>query len=79
MHAESGHWDEAKSLRRTMVQNEVQKKPGCSWIVVDKTTNLFVASDMSHPSSDEISHALKHLAALMRDNRLQEDGISQAS
>jgi len=79
MHAGSGHWDEAKSLRRTMVQNEVQKTPGCSWIVVDKTTNLFVASDMSHPSSHEISHALKNLASLMRDNRLQEDGISQAS
>lgn len=77
MYAASGHWDEARSLRRTMIQKEVQKMPGCSWIVVGQKTNSFVAGDISHPCSDEISHALKHLTALMRDNRLQEDGISQ--
>lgn len=77
MYAASGHWDEARSLRRTMIQKEIQKMPGCSWIVVGQKTNLFVAGDMSHPSSDEISHALKHLTALMRDNRLDEDGLSQ--
>lgn len=77
MYAASGHWDEAKSLRRTMVQKEIQKMPGCSWIVVGQKTTSFVAGDISHPSSDEISQALKHLTALMKDNRFQEYGISQ--
>jgi pentatricopeptide repeat protein len=78
IYAASEHWDEARSLRRTMVQKEIQKMPGCSWIVVGQKTSSFVAGDISHPSSDEISHALKHLTSLMRDNSLQEDGISQA-
>ncbi|KAK2433218.1 pentatricopeptide repeat-containing protein, mitochondrial [Trifolium repens] len=76
IYAASEHWDEARSLRRTMVQKEIQKMPGCSWIVVGQKTSSFVAGDISHPSSDEISHALKHLTSLMRDNSLQEDGIS---
>ncbi|XP_058760455.1 pentatricopeptide repeat-containing protein At3g09040, mitochondrial-like [Vicia villosa] len=78
MYAASGHWDEARSLRRTMIQREIQKMPGCSWIVIGQNTNSFVAGDLSHPSSDEISHALKHLTALTRDNRLQEGGISHS-
>ncbi|KAK7312051.1 hypothetical protein VNO77_35589 [Canavalia gladiata] len=76
MYAASGHWDEARSLRRTMIQKDVQKMPGCSWIVVGQKTNLFVAGDILHPSYDEISQALKHLTALMKDNRFQDDGIS---
>ncbi|XP_057421782.1 pentatricopeptide repeat-containing protein At3g09040, mitochondrial [Lotus japonicus] len=77
LHAASGHWDEARSLRRTMMQKEIQKMPGCSWIVVGQKTNSFVASDTSHPCSDEILHILKHLTALMKDNRYQEYGICQ--
>ncbi|KAE9593515.1 putative tetratricopeptide-like helical domain-containing protein [Lupinus albus] len=74
MYASSGHWDEAKSLRRAMIEKEIQKMPGRSWIVVGQNTTSFVAGyDISHPSSDEISQALKHLTALMKDNRFQED------
>ncbi|RDY00619.1 Pentatricopeptide repeat-containing protein, mitochondrial, partial [Mucuna pruriens] len=68
MYAASGHWDEARSLRKTMIQKDIQKMPGCSWIVVGQKTNLFVAGDISHPSYDEISQALKHLTALIKDN-----------
>ncbi|KAL2333086.1 hypothetical protein Fmac_014299 [Flemingia macrophylla] len=75
MYAASGHWDEARSLRRSMIQKDIQKMPGCSWIVVGQKTNLFVAGDISHPSYDEISQALKHLTALTKGNRFQDDGI----
>ncbi|KAK7258262.1 hypothetical protein RIF29_32842 [Crotalaria pallida] len=78
MYASTGHWDEAKSLRRAMIQKDIQKMPGCSWIAVGQKTTSFVAGDnTSHPNSDEISQALKHLTALMKDNRFQEDRISQ--
>ncbi|KAK7341027.1 hypothetical protein VNO80_23951 [Phaseolus coccineus] len=79
MYAASGLWDEARSLRRTMIQKDIKKMPGCSWIVVGQKTNLFVAGDMSHPSCDEISLALKHLTALIKDNRFQDGGISRLS
>ncbi|KAK7404209.1 hypothetical protein VNO78_04897 [Psophocarpus tetragonolobus] len=68
MYAASGHWDEARSLRRIMIQKDIQKMPGCSWIIVEQETNLFVAGDTSHPRYDEISQALKHLTALIKDN-----------
>ncbi|TKY68069.1 Pentatricopeptide repeat-containing protein mitochondrial [Spatholobus suberectus] len=77
MYAASGNWDEARSLRRTMIQKDIQKMPGCSWIVVGQKTNLFVVGDISHPSYDEISQALKHLTALIKDSRFQDDGIAQ--
>ncbi|XP_027355390.1 pentatricopeptide repeat-containing protein At3g09040, mitochondrial [Abrus precatorius] len=76
MYAASGHWDEARSLRRTMIEKDIQKMPGCSWIVVGQKINLFLAGDILHPSYDEISQALKHLTALIKDNRVQDGGIS---
>ncbi|KOM52548.1 hypothetical protein LR48_Vigan09g120700 [Vigna angularis] len=72
LYAASGLWDEARSLRRTMMQKDIQKMPGCSWIVVGQNTNLFVAGDKSHPSCDEISLALKHLTALIKDNTFHD-------
>ncbi|BAU03232.1 hypothetical protein VIGAN_UM049900, partial [Vigna angularis var. angularis] len=50
LYAASGLWDEARSLRRTMMQKDIQKMPGCSEIIVGQNTNLFVAGDKSHPS-----------------------------
>ena len=73
MYAASEHWDEARSLRRTMIKKDIQKIPGCSWIVVGQETNLFVAGDISHSSYDEISKALKHLTALIKDNNRFQD------
>ncbi|KAG4984795.1 hypothetical protein GLYMA_12G001100v4 [Glycine max] len=73
MYAASGNWDEARSLRRTMIKKDIQKIPGCSWIVVGQETNLFVAGDISHSSYDEISKALKHLTALIKDNNRFQD------
>ncbi|RYR39322.1 hypothetical protein HN51_027913 [Arachis hypogaea] len=34
MYDASGHWNEARSLRRTMIQKEIQIMLGCSWIIV---------------------------------------------
>ncbi|XP_054811365.1 pentatricopeptide repeat-containing protein At3g09040, mitochondrial [Prosopis cineraria] len=79
IYAASGHWNEARSLRRTMREKEVQKMPGFSWIVVGQNTNIFVAGDKSHYSSDEIYETLKHLTALMREDRFQEGGTFQVA
>ncbi|XP_061362868.1 pentatricopeptide repeat-containing protein At3g09040, mitochondrial [Gastrolobium bilobum] len=49
MYAASGLWDEARYLRRTMIQKEIQKMPGCSWIVVGQKTNSFVAGRWNFP------------------------------
>ncbi|KAM2604617.1 hypothetical protein TB2_033505 [Malus domestica] len=67
IHAASGNWDEASSLRREMKEKKLTKVPGCSWIVVGQTTNLFVAGDKSHPNAGEIIAALKYLTAVMKE------------
>ncbi|KAI4324168.1 hypothetical protein L6164_023725 [Bauhinia variegata] len=79
IYAASGHWDEARSLRRKMIEKEVQKMPGCSWMILGKKTNLFVAGDKSHPSSDAIYETLKHLTALMKEDKFQEEGTFHVS
>ncbi|KAK4256241.1 hypothetical protein QN277_009131 [Acacia crassicarpa] len=79
IYAASGHWNAARSLRKTMIEKEVQKMPGFSWIVVGQNTNIFVASDKSHFSSDEIYETLKHLTALMKEDRFQEGEPFQVS
>ncbi|KAF7836464.1 pentatricopeptide repeat-containing protein [Senna tora] len=79
IYAALGHWNEARSLRRTMIEKEVQKMPGCSWIVVGQNTNLFVAGDKSHFSSDEIYETLKHLTTLMKEDRFLEGGTFQVA
>ncbi|OMP05292.1 hypothetical protein COLO4_08946 [Corchorus olitorius] len=68
IYAASGNWDEANALRKAMRENGVQKFPGCSWIVVEQKTDLFVAGDKSHPKADEIEVILKDLVALMRED-----------
>ncbi|GMP79696.1 hypothetical protein CsSME_00035141 [Camellia sinensis var. sinensis] len=67
IYAASGNWDGVNSVRRMMKEKGARKFPGCSWIVVGQKTNLFVAGDKFHPSSDEIHAVLKDLTALMKD------------
>ncbi|CAN0901717.1 Pentatricopeptide repeat-containing protein At3g09040, mitochondrial [Linum grandiflorum] len=67
IHAASGNWEEVMNLRRSMKEKGLKKVPGCSWITVGKTTEFFVAGEISHPSADGIGLMLKDLAALMKD------------
>nr|GMC64042.1 pentatricopeptide repeat-containing protein At3g49710 [Ipomoea batatas] len=53
MHASSGRWEEVAAIRKQMRDKGVKKKPGCSWIEVDKRIHVFVAEDHSHPMIKE--------------------------
>ncbi|RYQ90070.1 hypothetical protein Ahy_B09g096356 [Arachis hypogaea] len=88
MYAASGHWNEVRSLRRTMIQKEIQKMPGCSWIVVGQKTNSFVAGTVrfnldpfnEHNDAD-LWEALEraHLKDVIRRNSLGLDAeVSEA-
>ncbi|VFQ75361.1 unnamed protein product [Cuscuta campestris] len=50
----SGRWEEVAAIRKEMRDKGVKKKPGCSWIEVDKRIHVFVAEDHSHPMIKEI-------------------------
>lgn len=68
IYAASGNWDEVNVLRREMREKGVKKLPGCSWIVVEQKTNIFVAGDKSHSSAGKIDLVLKNLTALMKED-----------
>ncbi|XP_063944995.1 pentatricopeptide repeat-containing protein At3g49710 isoform X2 [Daucus carota subsp. sativus] len=54
MYAHAGRWDEVASVRKLMRDNGVKKKPGCSWIEMNKKVHVFVAEDNSHPMIKDI-------------------------
>ncbi|KDP43044.1 hypothetical protein JCGZ_25230 [Jatropha curcas] len=68
IYAASGNWDDVNTLRRAMREKGVKKLPGCSWIVVGQKTNIFVAGDKSHSSSEKIDVVLGDLTALMKED-----------
>ncbi|KAJ1392783.1 Tetratricopeptide-like helical domain superfamily [Sesbania bispinosa] len=71
--------DEALNLYREMRDNNVLPDQA-TFVTVLRACALLSSlrdGDKSHSSSDEILHVLKHLTALMIDNRFQEYGISQ--
>lgn len=54
MYARAGRWEEVASVRKLMRDNGVKKKPGCSWIEMNKKVHVFVAEDISHPMIKDI-------------------------
>ncbi|GLU20171.1 hypothetical protein SLE2022_363830 [Rubroshorea leprosula] len=63
MYASAGKWEEVASVRKLMRDRGARKKPGCSWIEVNKMVHVFVAEDSSHPMIKEI---YKYLAEMSR-------------
>ncbi|CAK8531625.1 unnamed protein product [Lathyrus sativus] len=63
MYASDGRWEEVARLKRLMRERGVKKKPGCSWIEIDKKVHVFVAEDTSHPRIKEIH---KYMGELLR-------------
>ncbi|TKY46703.1 Pentatricopeptide repeat-containing protein [Spatholobus suberectus] len=54
MYASAGRWEEAATVKRLMRERGVKKKPGCSWIEIDKKVHVFMAEDTSHPMIKQI-------------------------
>ncbi|MBA0620305.1 hypothetical protein Godav_006054 [Gossypium davidsonii] len=66
MYASSGEWEEAAMVRKLMRDRGVRKKPGCSWIEVNKRIHVFVAEDISHPMIKEIYKYLEEMGRKIR-------------
>ncbi|KAF5182795.1 Pentatricopeptide repeat-containing protein [Thalictrum thalictroides] len=68
IYAASKNWDGVNMVRKSMRERRVTKFPGCSWIVVGKKTDLFVAGDKLHPNAGEICALLNDMTPLMKDH-----------
>ncbi|KAK7381078.1 hypothetical protein VNO78_33602 [Psophocarpus tetragonolobus] len=53
MYVSAARWEEPTTVKRLMRDREVKKKPGCSWMEMNKVY-AFVAEDTSHPMIKEV-------------------------
>ncbi|KAK7304934.1 hypothetical protein VNO77_42828 [Canavalia gladiata] len=66
MYASACRWEEAATVKRLMRERGVKKKPGCSWIEIDKKVHVFVAEDTSHPKIKEIHEYMVEMLRKMK-------------
>ncbi|XP_057871239.2 pentatricopeptide repeat-containing protein At3g49710 [Cryptomeria japonica] len=67
MYAAADKWNDVTRVRRMMKDKGVKKKPGCSWIEINKKVHAFVAGDRSHPQMKEIYATLEILASKLKE------------
>ncbi|XP_057519636.1 pentatricopeptide repeat-containing protein At3g49710 [Amaranthus tricolor] len=86
MFADAERWDDVAKVRRLMRNRNLRKKPGCSWIELNKKVHIFVAEDASHPMIREIYEYLEEILLKIKhvgyvpDVRLalvKDDGIGE--
>ncbi|KAE9608625.1 putative tetratricopeptide-like helical domain-containing protein [Lupinus albus] len=58
LYASEAKWDGVMEIRRMMRDKDLKKPAGCSWIEVERTNNIFVAGDCSHPQRSIIYSTL---------------------
>lgn len=58
LYASQNKWNEVRKLRLKMKELGLRKKPGCSWIEVDKRIQTFLADDKSFPLVDNVYQCL---------------------
>ncbi|KAL2936500.1 hypothetical protein RDABS01_034076 [Bienertia sinuspersici] len=67
MYADAERWEDVSKVRKFMRDRKLKKKPGCSWIELDKKIHIFVAEDASHPMIKEIYKYLEEILLKIKD------------
>eukprot|EP01018_Ginkgo_biloba_P031744 Gb_11663 [translate_table: standard] len=67
LYAVAGRWNDIEKVRKQMRDRRVEKKPGCSWIEVNKQVYVFLVGDRSHPQTQEIYEKLEILSGQMKE------------
>ncbi|KAH9314353.1 hypothetical protein KI387_022980 [Taxus chinensis] len=66
IYAAAGRWDDLDKVRKIMKDKCIKKKPGCSWIEVNKQVHAFLVGDISHPQTEKIYAKLEELSKEMK-------------
>lgn len=75
--ASAGKWKEAANVRMKMNSKGLKKEPGCSWIEVGNTVQVFVVGDKSHSQSELLGYLLLDLHTKMKNaGEMPEDDLS---
>lgn len=63
-----GRYEEVSKMRHTMKQQNVKKRPGCSWIELMTGVHVFITGDRTHPQTHYIYAGLSSLTAIMHEH-----------
>lgn len=66
LYASAERWDDASKVRSMLKENGLTKKPGHSWIQVDREIHKFKARDTNHTKFEIISPMLENLLLEMK-------------
>ncbi|KAL9331032.1 hypothetical protein ACSQ67_000642 [Phaseolus vulgaris] len=66
MYASAGKWKEAANVRMKMKDKGLKKQPGCSWIEVGNTVQVFVVGDKSHSQYELLGLLLDDIHTKMK-------------
>nr|GEW68341.1 pentatricopeptide repeat (PPR) superfamily protein [Tanacetum cinerariifolium] len=61
IYAKEQQWEDVRSVRKTMKDENVKKLPGYSWVDVDNKVHVFGVEDWCHPHKQEIDLKLDSL------------------
>ncbi|WOG97048.1 hypothetical protein DCAR_0416387 [Daucus carota subsp. sativus] len=61
IYAMLGKWEEKMKVRKLLRGLDVKKDPGCSWIELNNSINVFSVEDRTHPSCNSVYAMLEHL------------------
>ncbi|GFQ01935.1 pentatricopeptide repeat-containing protein at4g37170 [Phtheirospermum japonicum] len=67
IYATAGKWSDVAKVRKLMDEKGVVKKPGVSWIDINKKVHVFLVGDQSHPGSKEIFDFLGEVSKRMKE------------
>lgn len=71
IYAADEKWDGVEHVRKLMKSKDMKKPAGCSWIEVEKTRHLFIASDVKHQDRSFIYGILGSLYQQIKDTQTQ--------
>ncbi|XP_057785830.1 pentatricopeptide repeat-containing protein At4g02750-like [Salvia miltiorrhiza] len=74
LYAASGRWEDVNKIRLRMMNTNVRKTPGYSWVEVLNKIHTFSVGDWTHPDSGSIHAFLEEL-----DLRMKEEGYVSAT
>ncbi|XP_061341218.1 pentatricopeptide repeat-containing protein At3g14730 [Gastrolobium bilobum] len=63
-----GRYEEVSEVRHTMKQQNVKKRPGCSWIELMNGVHVFITGDRTHPQTNFIYAGLNSLTAVLQQH-----------
>ncbi|XP_039771961.1 putative pentatricopeptide repeat-containing protein At5g08490 [Panicum virgatum] len=78
IYAADEKWDGVEHVRKLMKSKDMKKPAGCSWIEVEKTRHLFIASDVKHQDRSCIYDMLGSLYQQIKDTQTQNMTMTQS-